>query len=418
MLMQNEKKSREEILASQLASLNSIVRYAYENVPFYRDLYDEVGVKPSDIQSLSDLNCLPTVSKSDFKKNDVTDYLDKNNSDISSLHLIATSGSSGKPMSFFINNDYDQFRKAQSIRPYLSNGRKLTDHVMRFSERSDVQQMWFQKIGLLRESFVLANSDLSTQVENFIKLKPDIIQGYGSELMLLAKEILNKGLSIQSPKIVFTDSELLTPDSRELIKTAFSSDVIDVYGTYETDNIAYECSEHAGYHIAEDCVVMEFLNESMQAVQPECDGEIVLTVLNNYTMPLIRYRVGDVGSFTLDSCRCGRSFPLMNQVVGRLNDFAVTDRGVFKSTLGLMSKFKYLAEKVAEYQIHQKDINKFDVYVVSYGELTVRTADEFKLVLLSEFPSANVVVKSVDNIERTAAGKFKAFVQHYVANPS
>jgi len=411
-LMRNERRPREKILASQLVSLRRLVRHAYENVPFYKALYDKAGVKPSDIQSLTDIQRLPTISKSDFKKYELTEYLDKNNSNISDLHEITTSGSSGKPMSFYIDNDYDQFRKAQFLRPYLSNGRKITDHVMRFSERSNGELKWFQKIGMFRESFVFANSEVRTQVSELLRLKPNVIQGYGSELLLLAKEIMAKSLKIKNPKVIFTDSELLTPDSRELIEKAFSTEVIDVYGTYETDNIAYECSEHAGYHIAEDCVVMEFLNEKMQPVQPGEEGEIVLTVLNNHTMPLIRYRMGDVGSYLHNTCRCGRSFPLMTQVVGRFNDFAITETGEHRSTLALLVNFKSMAKKVEEFQIHQKDINNFEVHIVPNGKLAKSTAEEFKSELCSEFPNAKVVIKSVEKIERTATGKFKAFVQH------
>lgn len=416
-LMRNERNPLDEILASQEASLCRLVRHAYENVPFYKVLYDDAGIKPSDIRSVSDLKYLPIISKSDFDKYDVTHYLDKNNNDKSSLQLITTSGSSGKPMKFYIDNDYDQFRKAQFLRPYFSNGRKINDHVMRFSEKSHVKQKWFQKIGLLRESFVFADSGVRTQVAELLKLKPNVIQGYGSELLLLAKEIINKGVRIKSPKIVFTDSELLTLDARELIKTAFSADVIDIYGTYETDNIAYECFEHSGYHVAEDCVVMEFLDEAMQAVQPGCEGEMVLTVLNNHTMPLIRYRIGDVGGYLLDTCQCGRSFPIMKQVVGRLNDFALTENGGHKSTLGLLANFKTMADKVAEFQIHQKDINDFEVKIVSKGELTKSIADDFKFALRSEFPNAKISVKEVEKIERTTAGKLKAFVQHCSVKP-
>lgn len=411
-LMRNERRPRKEILAAQEMSMLSLVRHAYKNVPFYKVLYDEAGISPSDIRSLADLKYLPTISKSDFSKHDVVNYLDKNNNETSALLSISTSGSSGKPLTFFVDKGYDQFRKAQCLRPYLSNGRKITDHVLRVSERSEVRQKWFQKIGLLRESFIFANSDVRAQVAQLIRLKPDVIQGYGSELQLLAKEIISSGIQIPKPRIIFTDSELLTPDSRELIKIAFSSDVIDVYGTYETDNIAYECSEHSGYHIAEDCVVMEFLDEQMQPIQAGADGEIVLTVLHNHTMPLIRYRIGDVGSYVLDNCRCSRSFPLMKQVVGRLNDFAITETGALKSTLGLLVNFKDMTDKVTEFQIQQKDINYFEVYIVPKETLTKNISDEFEFELRSEFPNAKILVKSVERIERTAAGKFKAFVQH------
>lgn len=410
-LMRNETKPREKILALQLKKLRNLVHHAYQNVPFYKELYDSAGVKSVDIQTIDDLRFLPTISKKDFQKREITNYLDQENNNIDSLKSIKTSGSSGLSLEFFIDHQYDLFRKAQYLRPYLTNGRKITDHVMRLCSDSGVQQRMMQKIGLLRESFFYANSNTADQIKILKKICPDIVQGYGSELALIAQDIIDYNIEIPKPKIIFTDSETLSIGIRNLIKKAFSADVIDIYGTYETGNIAYECADHCGYHICEDCVIVEYLDQDQNPVQPGQYGELVFTVLNNLTMPFIRYRIGDIGSYSSKPCPCGRTFLLMNKLMGRLADYAICAGGKLKSPTAFIGAFDALANQIREFQVIQTEIKSFEVLVVPKHELSVGLENAIRAALLAEFPNSTILVKSVTVIERLGSGKFKSFVQ-------
>ncbi len=410
--MRNERKSRKFILAYQLNRLRYLVSHAYQNVPFYKHLFDQAGVKPTDIQTINDLKYFPTISKKDYHTENISSYLDKN-SQIELLKSIKTSGSSGLSLEFFVDHEYNQFRKAQYLRPYLTNGRKITDHVLRFCSESGVQQSLIQKIGILKETFCYANSNTLRQIELINKIRPKIIQGYGSELGLIAQEIIDQKIEISKPKLVFTDSEMLSLGTRNLIRKAFSADVIDVYGTYEAGNIAYECKEHSGYHVAEDCVLIEFLDQDQNPLPPGEKGELTFTILNNLTMPFIRYRIGDIGSCNLKQCSCGRTFLLMNNLSGRLVDFAICDDGSLKSPTAFIGVFDALADQIREFQVRQININEFEVCVVPKNKFSLELQNSIKSALHVEFPKATILVKHVNRIERGAAGKFKSFVQDY-----
>ena len=412
-MMRNERRSRTEITELQTRKLRQLVKHTYENVTLYRELYDGAGLTPDSVERIDDLRLLPTVSKRDLQNVDLSDCLDRQR-DADNLLSVRTSGSSGLALEIFFDRSYDQLRKAQYLRPYLTNGRRLTDRVMRFCAESNPPPKWFTSFGLLRESFVYANSNIDDHIQRIKAERPNVIQGYGSELSLIAQAILNGRASIPKPRIVFTDSELLTPGFRNLIEEAFGVDVIDIYGTYEVGNVGYECTEHNGYHLAEDCVITEFLDHEGNPVEPGQEGEIVFTVLNNYSMPLIRYRIGDAARYSLEDCPCGRTSIRISHILGRLNDFAVCRDGTRKSPLALLGRFKVLlGDLVYEFQVVQRGTDDFEVRVVPKKDLDTNLEQSMRAILTTEFPGATVRVRSVTSIPRLSSGKHKAFVQEH-----
>jgi len=220
--------------------------------------------------------------------------------------------------------------------------------------------------------------------------------------------ILDENISIPKPRLVFTDSEILTINMRKNIEEAFSAKVTDIYGTYETDNIAYECHYHNGYHIAMDCVIMEFICEGRKA-DPFEEGEIVVTVLNNFAMPFIRYNLHDIGAYNPGICPCGRKFPLLTNIRGRSDDYMITADGKKLSFATLGAYWHSLTKFVYEFQLIQEDINVFTVFIVPNNSFN----DDCRKIIVSEinkcFPGANIDIKLVPSIQREGSGKFKAF---------
>lgn len=408
-LMRNERCSRNELEDIQSKKLRSLVRHAYENVKFYKDLFQKSGLHPRHIQSVDDLGKIPIVDKSDFHRHDYPALLDGRIGSIERLITVQTSGSSGVSLKFYIDRSYNQFRRAQYLRPYLTNGRKLMDRVVRLKNMEIPHKKWFQYIGLLPEYSIYSDSTLDDQLKMIKKINPSILQGYGSCFGLLASKILEDGISISKPRIVFTDSELLSEPLRRQIEKAFGAEVIDVYGTFETENIAYECAKHEGYHIASDCVIMEFIKDGKK-VGPDEEGEIVCTVLDNWTMPFIRYNLHDAGSYTDKPCSCGRTFPLMNVIAGRTVDYAVCEGGHKKSPTTFLGRLVPLAEFTREYQIIQKEVKSFKVFVVPLREFDPEIERMIKENLWKVFPESTVDIQWVDKIGRSPSGKFRVFI--------
>ena len=407
-LMHNEQRSLDELFHYQNIRLKRLVSHAYKTVPFYKKLFDYNKVHPNDIESIEDISRLPIIDKEIIRQNSFDDLISRNY-EMENLIPITTTGSSGTMFQFFIDKSFDQFRKAQFLRPYFTNGKRFFDKTLVFSAPKSSAKKWFHHLGVMNEKRIFYNTSTQEQIEAIKEIKPAIIQGCASVLNLLALTILDEKSSVPKPRLIFTDSEVLTGFMRNNIKNAFGAEVIDIYGTYETDNIAYECHHHRGYHIAIDCVIMEFISGE-RSIRPFEEGEVVVTVLNNLAMPLIRYNLHDVSSYSNERCPCGRTLPLLKKIQGRSDDYMITADGRRLSFVNLGSYWHPLTKFVHEFQLIQENINDFTVFIVPSNSFN----DECREIICSEiskyFPGAKIDIKLVSAIERLGPGKFKTFI--------
>jgi phenylacetate-CoA ligase len=171
----------------------------------------------------------------------------------------------------------------------------------------------------------LRQRDPRAYVEALLRIRPDVITAYPSILRLVIRSATASELERIRPRTIHLHSELLTAGIRAEISQAFGSDCFDDYSTFEFHHVAYECRQHA-YHIAADNVVAEFVSDG-HPVEPGQQGEILLTGLTNRAMPLLRYAIGDVGAAGTQACACGRGFPTMQLLQGRVDDFIVLPSG-------------------------------------------------------------------------------------------
>lgn len=403
----NERRSLDELQALQSKKLRRLVKYAYEYVPFYRDLYDRAGVHPDDIRSVADIVKLPIIDKNDLRNAQPGMWMDRRAQNKDKLVRIITSGSSGSPLEFYITRQCDHIRKAQFLRPLITNGRGLFDSLVRLTYRDEIPFKWFQKIGLLREYRISVLKSAEEKIERIIRIKPDILYGYPSMLNELAHEIRGRGIHY-TPKLIFTDSELLLSSVRAFISETFQADVIDIYGTYEIDNVAYECREHRGYHIAIDHVVMEFIRNGIPAAAGN-EAEIVCTVLDNFTMPFIRYNLHDIAGYSDEKCLCGRTFPLMHIINGREGDYITRGRGEKIPFTGLIIVFSEQAGNIKEYQIVQESITQLRINIVPTQQYNDPVGEKIVAKFRELFPEMNIALSVCPAIARERSGKLKVF---------
>jgi len=410
LLLRNQWLPPEALRRLQERKLRRLMEHAWRNVPFWRKRFEKAGVRPEEINHVEDLRRLPVIDKSDIRNADPRELTDRRVAGSDSLVEIETSGSSGEPLEFPIDGRYDQFRKAQYLRPYFTNGQRFTDKVLRASVHAEKPARWFHRLGILREERVFSGEAPGKFVSALRRLKPQVLVGYGSFLSLVACRLEEDGgVPDPPPRLIFTDSELLSAGVRERIERVFGVPATDVYGTYETDNIAYECPLHRGYHMAVDAVIMEFLRDG-EPVGPGEEGEVVVTVLDNLTTPFIRYNLHDLASFTDEPCPCGRTFPLMTMIGGRLDDCTVSEDGSLRCSMGLVNSFRSVACYVREWQVIQESPKEFFVLLVPASGYCDRVREEIRRKLVEQFPGAGVEFRIVDRIDRSPSGKFRAVI--------
>ena len=405
-MLRNERRPEPALMAEASRRLQVLVQQAYHRVPFYRHLYEEHGVDCAGFRGLPDLGRLPIIDKqmlanagADAEAIDAPD----------GCVTISTSGSSGKVYAFRVDPDFNAWRKAQYLRPYLTNGRRLTDKVLRLTAFPTARVPWFAGLGVLREAQFGCATDPAEIVDHWRRLGPDLLQGYPSALRVLAHHCLQRGIRLDpAPRRVFADSELLTSDTRSLLQRAFGCPVVDIFGTYETDNIAYQCERGDGYHVAVDSVVLEVLRDG-RPVEPGKSGELVVTVLRNNTTPLIRYNLRDVVALATEPCGCGRTFPTLRVLAGRSDDQLVLPGRRKRSPLALIGRLDELGEALREFQVEQTGIDRFVVRIVPAHAPDVDLRQRVSSAVLDEVPGASVDVVIQDEIRRAPSGKLRVF---------
>lgn len=319
--------SIENIKVLQEEKFLKLINHAKKNVPYYKDKLD-------GINNVNDIVNVHFLTKDKINKN--YKELKAKNMAPDRFKPNSTSGSTGESLQFYIDPK-NEYRKAASIRGDGWAGLKYGNRTLIFwgAERDiEKNKSLYKKIKhgfIVRRKIVstydMSDSDLSTLIDKLNKYKPNIIVSYPTPLFRLAQFVEQNKTKIWIPKGIITSSETLFPFQREKIEKIFKSKVFNRYGSREFGHIASECEKNEGLHINTDRFVLELINSNGEVCKPGELGEIVITDLDNYVFPMIRYKIGDIGILSDKICSCGINLPLLKKVEGRVFDIIVGVNG-------------------------------------------------------------------------------------------
>lgn len=399
-----------ELEELQAKRLRAMIKHAYDNTTYYHRTFRESGITPDDIQSPEDLKKIPITTKDDVQKYGLSEMTSRG-LDLNKCRIVPTSGSSGIPRKIVYDQNADDFSKAINLRSMVENGLRFSDRTVNLGDmRTAKKPLWFQKLGVLNLKTIDIFNNIDQEVNDLLKINPKSMIGYASQLRLLSEYKLKHNLNELKPDTIFTTAELLDPDTRRIINTAFDLKVIDLFGCIEVNRTAWECQEHCGYHMDVDSVVMELLDDNGESVSAGERGEVVYTSLYNYAMPLIRYEVGDVATPTDEICPCGRGLPLLKSVEGRKDDFICLPSGRKISPITMHLIVKH-ANGIVECQIIQERLDKISMGLVVTDKFTnldsERLIQEITQALSNE---VSVEIHIVDAIQRGPNGKMRMVI--------
>jgi phenylacetate-CoA ligase len=299
---------KEKIQELKIRRLREIVKYAYEYVSFYRKLWKKLNLSPSDIKDEEDLKKLPIIDKKMIKRN-YNSFISQEykgfikHLNFQFLFFRQTSGSTGKPLKVYFDIPTKAYLDAIYANAIVYAGYNTFKPLL-YYWWSMRENKWYSKIfGYFKKIFVPIHWDELKQLEFMQKIKPEYIYYYPSQLFFIAKYILHNNIRLNfKPKIIITHAEILTETMRKTIEEAFDAPVHDEYGSNEFNRIAFECKHKLGYHVPEDALIVEILDENGNEVKENETGEVVITSLLNKAMPLIRYRQEDYAIKTDNKC--------------------------------------------------------------------------------------------------------------------
>ena len=323
---ERECMSREEFRELQLRRLKKVVRYAYDNVPFYRNLYDKNNVSPDDIKTLEDIQLLPFITKDDLRNTYPFDLQAAPKEDWVEVH--STSGTTGIPTVAAYTQKVLDIWEECTARGLASVGVHKKDIVniaygFGLFTGGHGAQYGAQKIGALA---VPMSSGNTKKQMNFLKDFPaDFLCCTPSYALYIAESFERAGIDPKTVPIkggVF-GAEMWTEEIRQKLEDKFGISAQNIYGLTEVmgPGVSTECHIKDGMHIAEDHFYPEIIDPNTLEVLPEGEtGEIVFTSLTKTGMPVIRYRTKDITSLNYDKCECGRTTVRMSRIIGRSDD--------------------------------------------------------------------------------------------------
>jgi len=395
----------EKIREFQLNKLQSLVKHTYAKVPYYRYQFNQLGLIPEDITSFKDFARLPVLTKADIQGS--FDQLITTGSDCSKLEMNSTGGSTGVPLNFYQDEEYIQWADAARLRAWrYMPGRQEKDVEAVFwgAIRDIGTGITVKKVlyNLFREGALLLNTfdldvpTLRTYLKYFNLIKPPLVRGYASSLYYVACFIEENGLKIHKPKAIVSSTEVLHQRMRDVIERVFDCKVFDSYGCREISQIATECAAHNGLHVV-------FENQFV-----ELDGnDILVTNLNNFLMPFIRYKVGDLASsLDITPCKCGRFSPRITSLMGRDNDNIELPNG--KVINGEFFEFLFFGmPSVIQYQVVYHRQSRRLVIKLHLRDQSVNVSHVVKNTMFDKFGFNDVYFEFGDTFDKTPTGKLR-----------
>lgn len=328
-----ETASREEIIKIQNEKIVKQVKRVYDNVEYYRNLMDEAGVKPEDIQSIDDIHKLPFLSKADLR--DAYPYGLLGTDLKNCVRIQSTSGTTGRRVvAFYTQADIDLWEECCARAIVAAGGTE-----------DDVCQVCYgyglftggpglnggsHKVGCLTLPMSSGNTD--RQIQFMMDLGSTILCCTPSYAAYIGETLAEQGYKPEDNKLkagIF-GAEPWTEEMRHEIEKSLGIKAYDIYGLTETSGpgVSYECEEQTGMHINEDHFYAEIIDPDTGEVLPEGQmGELVFTALDKEAFPLLRYRTRDLCVLSRKKCSCGRTHVKMSKPKGRSDDMMII-RGV------------------------------------------------------------------------------------------
>jgi phenylacetate-CoA ligase len=410
-----------ELMDLQWQRVGTLLQHAYENVPYYREIMREVEISPASIAQERSLERLPLLSRSTLSQQ--SDRLRATNMPRTRFLPNGTGGSTGEPLRFCEDRDGVGWGDAAVFRSHRWYGVDVGERSC-YLWGSNFDLSKFEGLtGRIRSRalnlLMLPAWELSqTTVLEFWNrvwdFRPRLLLGYAGALHDWARLLGNTRDRIPGLSAVIVSAETLYDEWRTVIEECFKVPVYNRYGGRDISFVAQECPVRKGLHINAENVLVEILLDG-QAAAPGELGEIVITRLDNFAMPFIRYRSGDLGIMASFPCDCGRSLPLLQKVEGRVQDAIVTADGRIISGLFFAHMMKDCPD-VKEFQVHQLAIDRLMIVIVLQRERSFSSKQRIDRIVRQYMGDRLEILFEIrDSIPVTASGKRRITISHLMS---
>ena len=402
----------ERMAAFQLQRLQTIVRHAIKHVPYYRDIANRLGLDADFPRSFEEFEKFPFLTKADVLAAGSAMISDKNSGPKVSARTSGTTGASMvayRDLASINRENAFVWRHMQWAGMQQGDARVWIrgDKIVRPDQATPPYWRHARADNMLMMSaYHLSEGSALGYLEAIEAFDPVVIQGYPSAVLLLARYLVGSQRAYRGKRLrsIVTSSETVSTEDRHLAHQAFGCEVFDWFGSMERTTAIANC-EHGKYHLLSDYGYTE--------LETSGDGthQIIGTGFDNFLMPFIRYRLGDAVALPSDAgpCACGRSFPQVDHIMGRVEDYILTPSGRRVFMAGNMLDN---IESILEAQITQDRVDTICVALVQVPDAKPIDVAEVERSGHRYFGSdMKIEVKLVEQIHRTQNGKVRVVVR-------
>lgn len=395
--------SRKELDELQCKKLQALLEHASSKAEFYRLL--SISPKKDPYAWLAEFPVLP---KTSFREHLPLFLTIPENQNLTS---IMSSGSSGPPSKVYFNKEELANNRALQVLWWEWAGYSFGNSILQTGVNMNRSKEKKIKDFLLQTHYINAMSHSDNEIEEelkrLVKEPRDHFIAYASSLFLFAKVAIEKGIEGVKFKSVISLGEKLLPNFRETIEKAFSCQVYDTYGASEGFLIASQCQK-GNYHILSPHVVLEILDDHNREVKPGEMGRVVLTGLDNFTTPLIRYEVGDLAVKSVEKdCSCGLNYPLLGEIIGRQTEFILTKKGKYITVQNVVRVMKHFPE-VEQFKVVQDQEDSIRIIYIKDPNAPVVRESEIQQMFEEVFQEPmTFIFESVNVLPKAKTGKFQ-----------
>jgi phenylacetate-CoA ligase len=402
----------QELQRRQRERLEAIVRYAAQHSPYYGELFRAQAFNAERFDAGA-FTRLPLMTKAIIRS--CTDTMLSRQFERAQLGHHKTGGSTGVALTTYFDRDWLEIRSADALRSDEWAGARHGMKVAALWGNPPVARSVKEKLRrLLIDRFVYLDTiDLNERsIAAFLRAwrreHPEVLFGHSHSLYMLARYLLDQHIADLRPRGIVSTSMMLLAHERRAIEQAFACKVTDRYGSEEVGLIGCECERHEGFHLNIEHLYIEFLRADGSAAEPGEEGAIVITDLLNRGMPLLRYRIEDVGVPSAQRCPCGRGLPLMERVAGRVADYLKRRDGSLVAGVSLVERTLTAIPGIEQLQIVQPARDQIVLNIVRAPDFD----EETEQALVREFRSvfgAGIAFKPeyVASIPQERSGKYR-----------
>jgi phenylacetate-CoA ligase len=405
--LRNWRLSADELNGLQERKLAAIVRHAYTNVEYYRALFTSVGLTPHDIRRIEDLRQVPVTTKAQLKAAGVANTTARG-VDLAACIVTMTSGSTGAPFATYRSRREARTRHILDFRVLLSTGLRPRDRFLSLGPAWKPQRRLHHRLGFYRTFALSRLLPIDEQIDRVKRIRPDVFWVYPTLLRALLQGVDYRLSAIARPRVLITSAEVFDDVLRDRVRADLDVEMFNSYGAIEVGRIAHECGRHTGLHVTADNVVLECLNGNSPADVNE-PGVAVVTSLNRFTMPMIRYRLEDRCLQFAHRCSCGSSFPLIGPPQGRSWDMIRLPTGQMVSPLTL-NVFLRALDGIDQFRVIQESPDHLVVQLASPKPIAAAAVAQLEAQIRGHLREPMRVDIQQVEYQREDAIKFKTFV--------